>query len=212
MAEAQVGVERHVLLPGGRLDGGDDLPGDAQLGEAAEGGVAAVLVVADGLVQADIALLDQVVAVAAGQEVGIGLQPHELAVAHQDRLVASGSPALANATSSSSLGSSPGLSASLPASAALSIASPSRSAVAGQASTPASAAAAIPGLASRCQLVPQRLEPVHRTRVDPVLDPMTHCNAIWRNCNPFCVFLQVARELPRERRITLGRKMVCWSW
>ena len=34
LVEGDVGVERDVLLPRRRLDGGDDLPGDAQLREA----------------------------------------------------------------------------------------------------------------------------------------------------------------------------------
>ena len=86
LAERQVSVERHVLLARGRLDGGDDLPGDAELGEAAEAGQAVVAVVADRLVEAEHALLDEVFGVAAGEEVRTGLEAHELVVADHERV------------------------------------------------------------------------------------------------------------------------------
>ena len=66
--------------------GGDDLPRDAELGEAAEAGKAVVAVVADRLVEAEHALLDQVFGVAAGQEVRAGLESHELVVADHERV------------------------------------------------------------------------------------------------------------------------------
>ena len=86
LAEREVAVERHVLLARGRLDGGDDLPRDAELGEAAERGQAVVAVVADRLVEAEHALLDEVLGVAAGQEVRARLEAHELVIAQHERV------------------------------------------------------------------------------------------------------------------------------
>jgi hypothetical protein len=53
-----------VLVAGRGLDRGDDLPGDAELGEVAEGRLAVGAVVADRLVEAEQAFLDQVVGLA----------------------------------------------------------------------------------------------------------------------------------------------------
>src|SRR3954470_9995853 len=67
--EGDVLVQRRVLVARGRLDRGDDLPRDAQLGEVAERRLAVGPVVAHGLVEADEPFLDEVVGVAAGEEV-----------------------------------------------------------------------------------------------------------------------------------------------
>ncbi len=85
--ERDVLVQRRVLVAGRRLDRGDDLAGDAELGEVAEARLAVGSVVAHRLVEADQALLDQIVGVAAGQEVGRRLQPHESVVPAHDLVV-----------------------------------------------------------------------------------------------------------------------------
>ena len=70
------------MLEAGRgLDRGDDLPRHAELGEGAERRLLVGTEVAHRLVEPDQALLDQVVTVAADQEVGARLQPHERRVA-----------------------------------------------------------------------------------------------------------------------------------
>ena len=76
-----------MLVARRRLHRGDDLAGDAQLGEVAEARLAIGAVVADRLVQADEALLDEVVAVAAGEEVRRRLQADEPVVAADEPLV-----------------------------------------------------------------------------------------------------------------------------
>jgi hypothetical protein len=83
-----------VLVARRRLDRGDDLTGDAQLGEAAEARLAVTAVIAHGLVEADQPLLHQIVAVAAEQEVGRGLEAHESVVAPDDALLGVGVPLL----------------------------------------------------------------------------------------------------------------------
>src|SRR5438105_9354026 len=70
-----------MLETGGRLDRRDDLPGHAQLGKASERGLLVGPEIPNRLVEADQALLDEVVRVAAGQEVGARLEPHEPGVA-----------------------------------------------------------------------------------------------------------------------------------
>src|SRR4051794_10431233 len=85
--ERDVLVQRLVLVARRRLHRGDDLPRDAQLREVAEARLAVGAVVADRLVEADEALLDQVVAVAAGQEVRRRLEAHEAVVAAHETLV-----------------------------------------------------------------------------------------------------------------------------
>src|SRR5581483_1184373 len=79
--------ERGVLVAGGGLDRGDDLAGDAELGEVPEARLPIGPVVPDRLVQPHQPLLDQVVAVTAGQEVRRRLQAHESVVATNDRVV-----------------------------------------------------------------------------------------------------------------------------
>ena len=63
------------------LDRGDDLPGDAQLRKRAKRRLLAELIVANGLVQADHALLDDVLAVGADQKIGARLAADDLLVA-----------------------------------------------------------------------------------------------------------------------------------
>ena len=74
-----------MLLARRRLDRGDELPRDAQLGERAEARLASGIVVADRLEQADHAFLDDVVAIRAGQEVRTRLAPNEAAVAMDEQ-------------------------------------------------------------------------------------------------------------------------------
>ena len=85
--ERDVAVERRVLVARRRLDRGDDLPRDAELREVAEARLAIGAVVADRLVEADQALLDQIVAVATDEEVRRGLQTHEAVVAAHQTVV-----------------------------------------------------------------------------------------------------------------------------
>jgi hypothetical protein len=75
-----------VLEPGGGLDRRDDLPRNAELGERAERRLLVVPEVAHSLVEADQPLLDQVLRVAAGEEVRARLEPHEARIA-ADQLV-----------------------------------------------------------------------------------------------------------------------------
>src|SRR3954447_18375767 len=79
-------VERRVLEPSSRLDRGDDLARDAELGEAAERGLLVGAEVANRLVEADQPLLEKVVVVAAGQEVRARLETHEARVAADERV------------------------------------------------------------------------------------------------------------------------------
>ena len=83
--QRDVAVQGLVLLAARGLDGRHDLAGDAQLGEGPERRLA-VAEVADGLEQADHALLLDVVGVAAGEEVAPGLGPGEAAVAVQQQV------------------------------------------------------------------------------------------------------------------------------
>src|SRR5690606_33956485 len=63
--QRDVGVERDVLLPRGGFDGGDNLAGDAQFGERPERRQLVRPKVANRLVEADHALLDDVLAIGA---------------------------------------------------------------------------------------------------------------------------------------------------
>ena len=85
--ERDVLVQRRVLVARRRLDRGDDLARDAELREVAEARLAVGAVVAHGLVEADEALLDEVVGVAAGEEVRRGLQADEAVVPAHDPVV-----------------------------------------------------------------------------------------------------------------------------
>src|SRR5207244_7569312 len=85
--ERDVAVERRVLVARSGLDRRDDLARDAELREVAEARLAVRAVVAHRLVEADQALLDEVVAVAAGQEVRRGLQPDEAVVPAHEAVV-----------------------------------------------------------------------------------------------------------------------------
>ena len=83
-----------MLVAGRGLDRGDDLTGDAELGERAEARLAVAAVVADGLVETEQAFLDQVVALSSEEEVGRGLEADEAAVAADDRVVGIGAAVL----------------------------------------------------------------------------------------------------------------------
>src|SRR3954452_18779654 len=85
--ERHVLVERRVLVAGRRLHRSDDLPRDAQLREVAEARLAVGAVVANRLVEPDESLLDEVVGVAADEEVRRGLQANEAVVAADDPIV-----------------------------------------------------------------------------------------------------------------------------
>jgi hypothetical protein len=75
-----------VLEARRRLDGGDDLARDAELREAAERRLLVRAEVADRLVEADHALLDEVVAVAASEKVRARLEAHESGVLPHQRV------------------------------------------------------------------------------------------------------------------------------
>src|SRR3990172_11571887 len=77
LRERDVRVQRRMLEARRRLDRRDDLSRDAELGEAPEGGLLVRAEVAHRLVEADQALLDEVVRLAAGDEVRARLQPDE---------------------------------------------------------------------------------------------------------------------------------------
>ena len=85
--EGDVLVERRVLVARCGLHGGDDLTGDTELGEVAKARLAVGTEVANRLIEADEALLDEVVGVPSGEEVGGGLQPHEAVVAAHEAVV-----------------------------------------------------------------------------------------------------------------------------
>src|SRR6185369_3989005 len=87
-----VGVQRRVLEARGRLDRRDDLPRDAELGEAPERGLLVGAKVAHRLVEPDKAFLDEVVGLAAGDEVRARLQADETGVAAQQRVHRNGVP------------------------------------------------------------------------------------------------------------------------
>jgi hypothetical protein len=86
VAERDVRVQRRVLEAGRRLDRGDDLAGDAELREAAERRLLVGAEVAHRLVEADQALLQQIVGVAAGEEVRARLEADEAGVAANERV------------------------------------------------------------------------------------------------------------------------------
>src|SRR6185503_9335026 len=87
LREGDVLVEWRVLVARRRLHRGDDLAGDAELGEVAEARLTVRAVVAHGLVEPDEPFLDQVVGVAADQEVRRRLQADEAVVAPDDHVV-----------------------------------------------------------------------------------------------------------------------------
>src|SRR5206468_5120341 len=72
--------ERGVLLRSRASDRGDELPGDADVGEGSKRSLLLRLEVADGLEETDEALLDDVVAIRPGEEVRARLHPGEPAV------------------------------------------------------------------------------------------------------------------------------------
>jgi hypothetical protein len=73
-----------VLLPRRALDCGDDLSRDAELGEGAERGLTLGLEVADGLVKADHAFLDNILFVGTDQEIGARLYAREVLVSDEE--------------------------------------------------------------------------------------------------------------------------------
>jgi hypothetical protein len=75
-----------VLEAGGGLDRRDDLPRDAELGEAPERRLLVGPEVPHRLVETDQALLVQVVGLPAGEEVRARLQPDEARVAADERV------------------------------------------------------------------------------------------------------------------------------
>jgi hypothetical protein len=70
-----------VLVACRRLDRGDDLARDAELGEVAEARLAVAAEVANRLVETDQPFLDEVIRVPAGEKVRRGLEPHKALVA-----------------------------------------------------------------------------------------------------------------------------------
>ena len=80
LVERDVRVERDVLLPRRGLDRGDDLAGDAQLGERPERRQLLPPEVPNGLVEADHPLLDDILAIGPDQKVRLGFDSDEVAV------------------------------------------------------------------------------------------------------------------------------------
>jgi hypothetical protein len=85
--ENEILVQRGVLVARSGLDRGDDLTRDAQLGEVPEAGLTVGPIVPNRFVETDEALLDQIVGVAAGEEVRRGLEPNEAVVPAHDAVV-----------------------------------------------------------------------------------------------------------------------------
>jgi hypothetical protein len=95
VAERDVRVERRVLEAGRGLDRGDDLARDTELGEAAERRLLVGAEITHRLVEADQPLLEEIVVVAAGEEVRARLEADEARVAanepvHRDAVAVSG--------------------------------------------------------------------------------------------------------------------------
>ena len=90
----------------GGLDGGDDLPRDAELRKRAEGGELVRPEVAYGLEQPDHPLLDDVLVVRADQEVGARLGADEVLILIEKDSCAASSPSRASSAISSSVISS----------------------------------------------------------------------------------------------------------
>jgi hypothetical protein len=76
-----------VLVAGRGLHRGDDLTRDAELGEVSEARLTIGAVVANRLVEADQALLNQVVGVAAGEKVRRCLEADEAVITADDPIV-----------------------------------------------------------------------------------------------------------------------------
>src|SRR4051812_25748371 len=85
--ERHVLVERRVLVARRRLHRGDDLPRDAELREVPEARLAVRAVVANGLVEPDEPLLDEIVGITADEEVRRRLQAYESVVPADDPIV-----------------------------------------------------------------------------------------------------------------------------
>ena len=75
-----------MLVPGGRLDRRDDLPGHAELGKRAERRLLVGAEVAHGLVETDQTFLDQILGVAPGEEIRARFQPDERRIAADQRV------------------------------------------------------------------------------------------------------------------------------
>src|SRR5437764_15488631 len=75
-----------MLEAGRRLDRRDDLAGHAELGEAPKRGLLVGAEIPNRLVEPDQALLDEVLRIAAGQEVRARLQSDEARVASDQRV------------------------------------------------------------------------------------------------------------------------------
>src|SRR5438876_1235624 len=86
LAERDVVVQRVVLEAGRSLDRGDDLSRHAELGEAAERRLLVRPKVAYGLAEPDQPFLEEVLAVAAGEEIRARLHANEARVAADQRI------------------------------------------------------------------------------------------------------------------------------
>src|SRR6185503_1653457 len=86
LAEGDVRVERGVLVTRRGLDGRDDLPRDAELGEASKRRVLVGPEVPNRLVKADETFLDQILGLAARDEIRARLEPDEARVTADERI------------------------------------------------------------------------------------------------------------------------------
>ncbi len=69
-----------MLLPGSGLDRSDDLPGDTELGKSAKRGKFVPPKIADGLVQTDHPLLNDILAIGTDKEIRSGLGFHKILI------------------------------------------------------------------------------------------------------------------------------------
>ena len=69
-----------MLLPGGRLDGSDDLPGHAELRKGTEGRKLVIAEVTDGFVKANHTFLYNILPICTNEEVRTGFCPHKITV------------------------------------------------------------------------------------------------------------------------------------
>ena len=76
LVQADIRIQRYMLLSGGRFDRGDDLPGDAQLGKRPKRRELITAEIPDGLIHTDHTLLDQVLLIAAQQKISPRLGTH----------------------------------------------------------------------------------------------------------------------------------------
>src|SRR5690606_16485109 len=80
LVQRHVGVERDVLLARGRLDGGNDLAGDAELGKGPERGQLVRAKIADRLVKTDHPFLDDILAIRADQKIRARFRAHKVLI------------------------------------------------------------------------------------------------------------------------------------